>query len=145
MTVVLASRKNDTRVSARIIQWWTSSEYSHCELVVDGVSYSSSVMDGGVRGKVIRMAEDKWDFLELPWADSEKIKNYLRETDHHKYGWYGLATSQFLNLNRAEADAQFCSQWCAAALGLPNPASYSPATLDALCGFIDSKMQLLAI
>lgn len=138
MTVVLASRKNDTRVSARIIQWWTSSEYSHCELVVDGVSYSSSVMDGGVRGKVIRMAEDKWDFLELPWADSEKIKNYLRETDHHKYGWAGLVMSQLFNMNRSGGKSQFCSQWCAAALSLPSPASYSPETLSELCGFVGS-------
>lgn len=102
-------------------------------------------MDGGVRAKTINMHPDKWDLIALPWADADAVIRYFKETDHHKYGWAGLITSQLFNLNRTEPESQFCSQWCAAALGLPNPASYSPATLEALCGFIDSKMQLLAI
>ena len=48
MTVQLALRKNDTRLTAKAIQWWTGSIYSHCELVVDGMCYSSSAMDGGI-------------------------------------------------------------------------------------------------
>lgn len=142
MTVKLALRKNDKRLISRAIQWWTNSIYSHCELVVNGVSYSSSAMDGGVRGKVIAMNSDKWDFIELPWADADAVIQYFSVTDHHKYGWLGLITGQLFNLNRSEKDTQFCSQWCAAAVGLPNPASYSPATLGALCGFVDSKLHL---
>ena len=76
--------------------------------------------------------------VELPWADSEKIKNYLRETDHHKYGWAGLVMSQLFNMNRSAGKSQFCSQWCAAALSLPSPARYSPETLSELCGFVGS-------
>lgn len=133
MIVTLAVRKNDDRLTSRAIQWWTNSIYSHCELIVGGVCYSSSAIDGGVRAKVIRMEPDKWDFVELPWADTAAVQSYFELTDHHKYGWAGLITSHLFNLNRAEVSAQFCSQWCAAALGLPNPASYSPATLEALC------------
>lgn len=36
MTIQLALRKHDTRIAARVIQWWTGSIYSHCELVIDG-------------------------------------------------------------------------------------------------------------
>ena len=136
MAVKLALRKNDPRIISRFIQWWTNSIYSHCELVVDGVSYSSSAMDGGVRAKCINYDTDKWDFLELPWVRPESVIDYFQLTDDYKYGWGGLVTSQLFNLNRTDKSTTFCSQWCAAAVGLPSPASYSPATLGALCGFV---------
>lgn len=137
MGVQLALRKNDTRITARFIQWWTNSIYSHCELVVDGMCYSSSAMDGGVRSKRIELDAAKWDVIELPWADGAKIVRYFRETDHHKYGWTGLITAQMLNRGQGEDQAQFCSQWCAAAMTLPNPASYSPASLGRLVQYIN--------
>lgn len=139
MTVQLALRKNDTRITARAIQWWTGSIYSHCELVVDGWCYSSSAMDKGVRRKQIHLDPEKWDQIELRWADADRIVAYFRETDHHKYGWIGLITAQMLNRGHGEDKAQFCSQWCAAALGLPSPASYSPKTLGELCVFLNLR------
>lgn len=138
MTVQLALRKDDARLTARFIQWWTGSPYSHCELVVDGLCYSSSAMDGGVRCKAIDLDPDKWDVLELPWADASQIVSYFYETDHHRYGWFGLICSQLFNLNRETAGAQFCSQWCGAALGLPAPASLSPRTLGEWCAYLGS-------
>ncbi|MDH0156482.1 hypothetical protein [Stutzerimonas stutzeri] len=140
MTVQLALRKRDTRIAARVIQWWTGSIYSHCELVIDGWCYSSSAMDGGVRRKRIDLDPEKWDVAPLPWADDQRALDYFTATDHHRYGWTGLVLSQLLNLNRSTDKAQFCSQWRAAALGLPSPASYSPATLGAICGFVGSLL-----
>lgn len=136
MIVQLALRKHDTRLTARFIQWWTGSIYSHCELVVDGQCYSSSAMDGGVRCKAIDLDSVKWDVLELRWADAAQVVAYFHETDHHRYGWLGLIFSQLLNLNRDTAGAQFCSQWCGAALCLPAPASLSPRTLGEWCAHI---------
>jgi len=132
MTVQLALRKNDTRITARVIQWWTGSIYSHCELVVGGWCYSSSAMDGGVRRKQINLDPEKWDVSDLPWADAERVLEYFKATDHYRYGWTGLVVNQLFNLNRETKGAQFCSHWCAAALGIPSPASYSPATLGGL-------------
>lgn len=143
MAVMLALRKNDERLVSRFIAWWTNSIYSHCELVVGGVSYSSSAMDGGVRGKIIDMPPDKWDFLELPWADADGVIKYFKETDHHKYGWLGLITGQLFNLNRAKSDTQFCSQWCAGALGIPNATSYSPETLSTMVNYITAVHKTL--
>jgi len=133
MSVRLALRKNDNRISARIIQWWTGSKYSHCELLVDGYCYSSSVMDKGVRRKAIDLAPDKWDLIELPWANGEDVRGYFAETDGNQYGWPSLITSQLFNLNKPVKGAQFCSEWCAAAVGMPSPSSYSPGSMGELC------------
>ena len=139
MTVQLALRKNDTRITAKAIQWWTGSIYSHCELVVDGWCYSSSAMDKGVRRKKINLDPDKWDVIDLPWDVKASIVSYFHKTDHHTYGWMGLIWSQMFNLNRTSDKAQFCSQWCASALGLPNAASLSPASLASWVKFIKEK------
>ncbi|MPS58906.1 MAG: hypothetical protein E2594_17310 [Pseudomonas sp.] len=139
MTVQLALRKNDTRITARVIQWWTGSIYSHCELVVDGWCYSSSAMDKGVRRKQINLDPEKWDVIDLPWNVSANIVSYFVQTDHHSYGWMGLIWSQLFNLNRTSDKAPFCSQWCAAALGIPNPASLNPATLGDWVRFMKAR------
>ena len=133
----LALRKNDKRVVSRCIQFWTKSVYSHCELVVDGWCYSSSAMDNGVRRKHINLDPEKWDVIELPWADAESVIRYFAETDHHQYGYFGLITSQLFNRGIAQDRAQFCSEWCARAVGLPNASSYSPASLGRLCEHIN--------
>lgn len=135
--VQLALHKNDPRWASRVICWWTNSIYSHCELVVDGKCYSSSVVDKGVRAKdvgpgddQISLSDDKWDLIDLPWADVERIKAYFVKTDGYSYGWWSLVTSQLFNLNRPAHESQFCSEWCASALGFDNTSSYSPETLS---------------
>lgn len=133
MNVQLALRKNDTRIGARLIQYWTGSIYSHCELVVDGLCYSSSVMDKGVRSKQIELDPAKWDVIDLPWASAQQVVRYFKGTDSNTYGWISLITSQLFNRNQTDKSSQFCSEWCAAALGIPNPAMYSPGALAALC------------
>lgn len=135
MTVQLALRKNDTRIGARFIQWWSRSEYSHCELVVGGLCYSSSIMDKGVRAKAIDLEPEKWDVIDLPWADAAAVVDYFKATDSNTYGWLSLIGSQLFNRNQTDKTSQFCSEWCAAALGLPNPSTYSPQTLADSCRF----------
>ena len=133
MTVQLALRKNDTRIGARFIQWWSGSVYSHCELVVSGLCYSSSIMDKGVRAKVIELEPDKWDVIDLPWAEAAAVVEYFKATDRNSYGWFSMVFSQLFNRNQVDSDSQFCSEWCASALGLPNPSTYSPKTLAGTC------------
>lgn len=141
--VKLALRKNDKRLSARLIQFWTASIYSHCELVVDGWCYSSSVMDKGVRRKrvgpgadEISLGEDHWDLIELPWADAAAIVRYFEATDSDVYGWPSLIASQVFNRNRPTQHAAFCSEWCMRALALPNPSIYNPQTAGAQCRWL---------
>lgn len=135
--VALALYKGRGQIGNAGIRWWTSSEYSHCELVVDGWCYSSSMMDKGVRRKLINLKPDNWDLIELPWADSERVRDYFAQTDDDAYGWLGLIRSQLFNRGRAQRDAQFCSEWCANAMGLPNAPSYSPASMGRLAEYIN--------
>lgn len=133
MNVKLALRKNDKRLVSRFIAWWTNSVYSHCELVIGDLSYSASAMDGGVRAKHINYDPEKWDFVDLDWVDPETVKQFFLKTDHHKYGWFGLITSQLFNRTVTAENTQFCSQWCADAIGFPTAALYNPNSLKLLC------------
>ena len=143
MTVQLALRKNDTDIGSRLIRWWTGSPYSHCELVVDGFCYSSSLMDHGVRRKAVglgsddvSLSPDKWDLVELPWANKDAILAYFAQTDGYGYGWFSLIASQIINRNIAQKNSQFCSEWSATALGLPDPSTLSPGGLGDTCRFL---------
>jgi hypothetical protein len=145
MTVQLALRKNDTRIGARFIQWWSRSIYSHCELVVGGLCYSSSIMDKGVRAKAIELELDKWDVIDLQWADAAAVLEYFKATDCNTYGWFSMIFSQLFNRNQTDIDSQFCSEWCASALGLPNPSTYSPKTLSDSCQYMGQIATMAAL
>ena len=143
MTVQLALYKGDGGLPNAAIRWWTGSPYSHCELVVDGWCYSSSVMDQGVRRKKvgagadeISLDPDKWDLVPLPWVRAEDVLEYFRTTDHHRYGWPSLIASQVFNRGVSVDGVQFCSEWCAAAMGLPAPASFGPGSLGGIAEWI---------
>lgn len=139
MTVRLAMYKGKGTIANKFIRWWTGSIYSHCELVVDGVCYSSSLMDGGVRSKVINLDSGNWDVAELPWASDSEVVHYFLDTDHQKYGLMSLVVNQLFNRN-VLGEAPFCSEWCAAALGFPNPSTYSPSSLLDLVGFLSEGL-----
>lgn len=139
MTVAIALYKGKGSIANAFIRWWTSSQYSHCELIVDGWCYSSSMMDKGVRSKRIDLRDGKWDLIHLPFAEADYVIDYFKRTDHHRYGWLGLIRSQLFNRNRSVDRAQFCSEWCANALRLPNAPSYSPASLGRLCKWLADK------
>lgn len=143
MTVRLALYKGNGGPANAAIRWWTGSTYSHCELVIDGVSYSSSLMDGGVRGKVIEFKSAHWDFIELPWADPQRVLDYFAATDADRYGLAGLLVNQVFNRNQRTPHAQFCSEWCARALGIPSGSVYNPATLGELCAWLGDKSPAL--
>ena len=140
MTVQLAMRKNDRRLTSRFVGWWTGSKYSHCELLIDGLCYSTSMMDKGVRRKLIDLNPRKWDVVDLHWASKEQALIYFEQTKHHSYGWAGLVINQLLNMGRSTEGAQFCSQWCANALTLPNPATLAPQPLLNLGLYLSKKL-----
>lgn len=138
--VKLALYRGHGQIGNALIRWWTGSQYSHCELVVDDVWMSSTVRDGGVRSKTIDPHPGSWDFIELPWADPYKIVGFFEFTKGEEYGWLDLLRSQLFNQAYDYPRSAFCSEWCAAALGLPNPTSYSPKTLGELCLFLTNKV-----
>lgn len=118
----------DNLIRLRTVSW-----FSHVELVVNGVCYSSSPRDSGVRHKVMNLDDEKtWCVIDLPWlnqADVAKIIQFYEKTQGAKYDWLGVAVGQLLAAKIHRKQQYFCSEWIAEALGFDDPWRYSPQTL----------------
>lgn len=134
----LALYKGQGNLFNAVIRRWTDSQYSHCELIVGSTWFSSSVRDKGVRGKLITAQKYHWDILDLDWASDNQVMTYFTRTQGQRYGWIDLVRSQVFGIRADQAGAAFCSEWCAAALGLPNPQSYSPASLAEMAVYLSN-------
>lgn len=137
--VQLALYKGKGKIGNALIRWWTRSPYSHCELVVNGVCYSSSIMDGGVRPKSIDLNTGHWELIDLPEILEAGVLAYFAATEGDEYGWIDLLLSQVFNTASDQRGAAFCSEWCAAAIGFPTPAIYSPRTLGELARWLSTN------
>ena len=129
------------RLSDWIIRTLTRSPYSHCELAVlipppDGDPddhavfdcYSSSIRDGGVRVKTMPLPSEKWDLIPVNQQDAYiDVLNYFAQTRGKPYDFIG-ACGVVLGI-KGSLKKWFCSEWCAAALGLQYPDQYSPQAL----------------
>ena len=135
MSVQLALYKARGNWLNRLICWWTGSPYSHCELVLNGTCYSSSIRDGGVRGNTMALPAHSWDIIDLPWADPQMVQGWFDRHAADRYGWIDLVLCQLLGMRR-DGRGVFCSEACAAALNLPNPTRFSPQTLADECRYI---------
>tara|TARA_R100000789_G_scaffold79866_1_gene75154 strand:+ start:170 stop:637 length:468 start_codon:yes stop_codon:yes gene_type:complete len=118
-----------------LIRSVTGGIYSHVELISGtallgqfSVCLSASGRDGGVRQKHILLAADSWDLVLLP-MDAEAPCQFIRDHLGARYDYAGLMLSQVLAFGRHNPDQWFCSEICAAALGLPNPQRVSPQFL----------------
>lgn len=113
----------------RAVRLWTRSPYSHVELIFsDGMAASSSFADGGVRLKAIDFSADRWDFIDLPGEDEEYARRWFNAHVGQPYDLLGnlhFVLFPIAGLRRA----WFCSEAAAAALGLPDPYRFDPATL----------------
>ncbi len=111
----------------------TNSPYSHCEIAVRLSDnrfecYTASMTDGGVRKKIMHLPPDKWDLI--PISDPAivlRVEKLYAQTAGAKYDFLG-ATGVVLH-NAHSKSRWFCSEWCAAALGLQKPQQYSPHKL----------------
>lgn len=132
MMVRLAMYKGNGNWFNRAIRWWTGSIYSHCELLIGGNCYSSSIRDGGVRAKTMALPSDKWDVLDLPWADDGEALDWFGEHETDRYGYLDLITSQVFGSSR-DGRGEFCSEACGKALGLLSSTRLSPQGLLDVC------------
>ena len=114
-----------------LVRWWTRGPYSHCELVIDGLCWSSSARDGGVRGKAIVLGAN-WDVFDVP-GDEAKALAWFQA---HKGARYDVAGLFGFVWRREYGDGQrwFCSEACAAALGYREPWRFDPNTLAVVVG-----------
>lgn len=131
MMLALAAYRPHRRsdILGRLVCLWTRSEYSHVEIVIDGWCYSSSARDGGVRCKQIDLNKPLWHVVPLPSEERKFVLAHYELTKGRHYGWLDLICSQILRLPVSDSTGDFCSEWCAAALGLPEPKAWSPGML----------------
>lgn len=116
-------------IGGRLICLWTRSEFSHCEIVMDGLCYSSSIRDGGVRRKAIDLAKPHWEVREVPWASESKVMDLFERTDGQPYGWLDLLSQHVLRLPWHQPEGWLCSEWCAMGMGLPRSETWTPGAL----------------
>ena len=126
--VRVAFYKGKTRFFNKAVAWWTRGPYSHCELIVDGKSYSSSFLDGGVRVKEIVYDPEHWDIVNVPWADAAKAVAWFQAHMGQGYDVIGLAG---FVVRRVEDDRgkYFCSEAVASSLGYEDAWRFDPNTL----------------
>lgn len=124
-----------------VVRAWTNSEYSHVELIFsDGMAGSASFADGGVRLKPIAFDPARWDFIELPAALEPAARAWFEAHAGAKYDLLGnlqFVLAPFGN----DGTRWFCSEACAAALGIPDPWRYDPGTLASALSFIKLHLQ----
>ena len=109
----------------KLIWFVTNSPYSHVELVIDGMSYSSSSRDGGVRQKFIVYHPDKWDMLKID-GDHEKALAVFRLHEGKGYDWLGAIKTVLPFVPDFESK-MFCSELVAEMLGYEKSRKWRPA------------------
>ena len=105
--------------------------FSHVELEIDGVFYSSSNRDGGVRSKIIDISnKKKWVSFELKNnIDKNICLNYFKSVEGQKYDWLNIFFGQIIKLNIQSSNKQICSEFVGNCLQLDNAYKYSPEAL----------------
>lgn len=108
---------------------WTRSPYSHVELVIDGICYSSSLRDGGVRAKRINLYPHWWRVIPIEWASADFAKGFFESHLGAPYGYADLIGQHVVRLPWHDPNGWICSEICAAALELSRPHQFSPGSL----------------
>lgn len=73
------------------IRLWTWSRYSHAELVIGGMCYSSSSRDGGVRKRQIDLNSGRWDVVPILGADATAALIWFYAHEGQHYDWANIA------------------------------------------------------
>lgn len=117
--------------------------YSHCELVLsDGISCSSSYLDGGVRFKQVDYSKvDNWDFLDIPDPTGELEFNAFLWFKLHEGCKYDLLGNLRFVSNAVKDDSSkwFCSEAVMASLGFTEAYRYGPNGCAAVLRDITNK------
>ncbi len=98
----------------KLISAVTFSQYSHCELQFsDFMCGTSSIRDGGVRLKMIRLNPEHWDVFNIEPNQAEGAIRYWFQTyAEEKYDYVGAVCSAFGFNPNADCNKWFCSELC---------------------------------
>jgi hypothetical protein len=125
----------------RLVRGWECGRYSHCELIFgDGLSASSSFEDGGVRFKRIEFHPDRWDIIEVPWADELFARAWFIRNEGKAYNIIG--NLHFLvGFILWHDDKKFCSQAILESLGIEDAWRFGPNAAEAMIRSINKRVK----
>jgi hypothetical protein len=106
------------RLLDTLVKLWTRSKYSHIEVVINGICYSSSSRDDGVRGKVINIYSGRWDLYPIHIEPTTWL--WFKEHSGDDYDWLGVARFVFPFIPH-RSKKWFCFEAAAAALQREKP------------------------
>lgn len=137
-----AIRPGFSGLFSRLVRWWTSSPYSHTELIFsDGVSGSSSFLDKGVRLKSISYDKDHWDFFELPnYLDENQARWWFERNQGKKYDVLGLIGFVWKR-GTQDRDKWYCNEAIGESLCIEDPWRFDPASFVTLIKEINKNSQ----
>ena len=137
------------RMQDSAIRRATGSPYSHVELIVGpcgpgqtAICLSSSGRDGGVREKPILIQPDHWDLAHLAIEPTGPAR-FIRDRIGAGYDYRGILLSQALPFGCHDSTRWFCSEICAAAIGLEEPHRLSPGKLWSALGRFGSAPSMI--
>jgi hypothetical protein len=110
----------------RAVRAFDNGQYSHQEIVFsDGMSASSSFLDGGVRFKKIDFDSANWDFVNLPLAWETDARHFFEINNGKAYDIMGDIW-QVLGFVHLSTDKLMCSAACMEALGYTDSWRFRP-------------------
>jgi len=129
MKAKLAFYKGKGDFTDRLIRWYTSSEFSHVEVVVGDYWYSTSPRDLKLRKKFIMPKFDNWYFVDVE-IDEKLFNAVFNKYKGSKYDWLGIFGSVgFLYKTKLRLQNKkkfFCSEFAMTVLGVPYADKYAP-------------------
>jgi uncharacterized protein YycO len=115
MKIYIRFKKGEHDINSKLIKFWTKSEYSHVEIIINNNSYDVDT-SCGVR-KYISISKDieSWDIISIDVDISEenfkKIERFIENQVGLKYDWRGIFLSQFINFGIDSDTKWFCSEF----------------------------------
>ncbi len=116
----------------RGVRVWDRTPYSHGELIFsDGMSGSSSFVDGGVRLKKIIYSSDRWDFFKVEGKDEATARQWFIDHAGQPYDVAGI-TGCVIGPIPEDKNKSFCTEAIMAALGYSDPWRFRPGIIPSL-------------
>jgi len=142
MKIKIAFYKANGTIVDKLIRFWTRSKYSHCELIINGIWYTSisrkDDISKGITKRKLLPKEGHWDYIEIEGLDYNKVQDsieFFNSQLNKKYDWLGIFLSQFIPLKIQDKDKWFCSEIDSKMLKISGfnlslePNQYSPGRL----------------
>lgn len=128
-----------------LIRRWQRNPASHCEIVTRRVAdtfecWSASGMDGGVRCKVMRLNPNHWELYRLPFRAALAREWFIahQECGYDLLGLLGFVWRPW----RGERNKFWCSEACAAAVGMAEPWRFDVATWREVARAVGRRLPL---